>query len=63
MMSTLMLRVNQIIPVLEREYRVPVLTALQNSQGDIEKFEQELDAMVWDYPDLDLSYIFSRINC
>jgi hypothetical protein len=58
-----MLRVNQIIPALEREYRIPVLTALQHSQGDIEKFEQELDAMLWDYPDLDLSYIFSRINC
>ena len=61
-MSTLLLKVNQLINTVDREYRVPLSTALRLSHGDSELFAQELDALSWDYPDLDFSRVLDRIN-
>jgi hypothetical protein len=61
-MSTLLLKVNQLINSVEREYRTPLTTALRLSNGDCEMFAQELDSLSWDYPDLDFGRILDRLN-
>lgn len=61
-MTTLTLKINQVINTVEREYRIPLLTALKFSDGDMVKFTEELEAMAWDYPDLDFEHVLERVN-
>ncbi len=60
-MNALDIRINQMINSLEREDRVPVVTALSNSDGTFLSFQQELSSQTWDYPHLNVQEILDKI--
>lgn len=52
---------SQIVSQLAPEHRVPVADALRASDGTVIGFQQELEAQVWDHPDLPVEQILHRV--
>jgi len=52
---------NQVINSLDREHRIPVSQALSQCDGTPASFEQELQAQVWEHPDLPLEQIMQQV--
>jgi len=51
---------HQVINSLEPEFRIPVVKALQASDGSFLSFQQELSAQTWDFPELPVQDILDR---
>lgn len=60
-MTALDVRITTIINGLEPEHRMPVILAMNNSDGTVLGFQQELAALVWEFPDLPVQMLFDRI--
>lgn len=60
-MTALDIRINQMINSLEREDRVPVITALKHCDGSFLSFQEELASQVWDYPELNVQLVLDKI--
>ena len=55
-------RVSAVINSVDREFRVPVMEAARLSDGTLLSFQQELSAQVWDYPELNVEDILTRVS-
>ncbi len=60
-MSQFNQQLSQVINSLAPEFRVPVADALRASDGTLLSFEQELQAQVWEHPDLPLEQIMQQV--
>jgi hypothetical protein len=60
-MNALDIRVKMVVNNIEPEFRVPVVNALQASDGTLLSFQQELSAQVWDMPELPVQDIMDRV--
>lgn len=60
-MTALSVRINTIINNMEPEYRMPVILALNNSDGTVLGFQQELASLSWDFPSLPIQEIFDKV--
>lgn len=61
-MTALDFRVKNIVNQLDPEFRVPVVNALQNCDGTLLSFQQELAAQVWDMPGLPVQDIMDQVS-
>lgn len=61
MTTALNVRVNLLLPTLEREDRVPVLRALNLCDGTVLSFGEELAGQSWDFPSLDVQSVLDNI--
>lgn len=55
-------QLDQVINGLEPEFRIPVITALTACSGSVQDFEQELQAMTWDHPNLPVAELVHRLT-
>ena len=60
-MNSLSTRVKTMINKINPEYRIPLLNALQSSDGTYLSFHSELISQQWDYPDLPIEKIIDDI--
>jgi hypothetical protein len=60
-MTDLNVRINTVINNIEPEFRIPVIIAMNNSDGTVLGFQQELAALTWEFPELPVSDIFDRV--
>lgn len=60
-MNSLQQRVAQVINSIDAEYRIPVITAANDSDGTVNSFATELVAQVWDYPGLDVEGVLHKV--
>ena len=61
-MNALDVRVGMMINDLEPEFRIPVVNALQASDGTVLSFQEELSAQTWDMPELPVQDIMDKIT-
>lgn len=61
MTTALNVRVNLLLPTLEREDRVPVLRALNLCDGTVLSFGEELAGQSWDFPSFDARYVIDQL--
>lgn len=54
-------RISKIIGSIDREFRIPVMEAVQNCDGSYLSFQEELSSQVWDYRDLPVQEILDRV--
>lgn len=54
--------VGSFINDIDPEFRIPVITALNASDGTVSGFISELQAAVWEIPDLPVDEIVSHIG-
>jgi len=60
-MNALKFRLHELMPTIEREFRIPVSVAFKQSDGTFLSFQQELSAQSWDYPDLPVQEILDKL--
>lgn len=60
-MNSLKFRLHELMPNIEREFRIPVSIAFKQSDGTFTSFQQELSAQSWDYPDLPVQDILDKL--
>lgn len=60
-MTALDIRVKLVVNQLDPEFRVPVVSALQSSDGTLLSFQQELVAQRWDMPELPTDEILDLV--
>ena len=58
MINTAVIKVAQTLP---REFRSPVVEALNNSDGTLDSFQAELSSQTWDHPDLPVQDILDKL--
>ena len=58
MINTAVIKVAQTLP---REFRSPVVEALNNSDGTLSSFQAELASQTWDHPDLPVQDILDKL--
>ena len=61
-MNVLQFRLHELMPKLDREFRVPVSVAFKMSDGSFSSFAAELTAQTWDYPSLPVQQILDTIS-
>ena len=61
MTTALNVRVNLLLPTLEREDRVPVLRALNLCDGTVLSFGEELAGQTWDFPGLNVQDVMDNL--
>ena len=61
MTTALNVRVNLLLPTLEREDRVPVLRALNLCDGTVLSFGEELSSQTWDFPGLNVQDVMDNL--
>ena len=52
----------RVINDLDPEFRIPVITAFNVSDGTIIGFRQELESALWDIPDLPVEEIMNLVQ-
>jgi hypothetical protein len=57
-----MINITQAINSAEPEHRVAIHTAWINSDGTIRSLEDELNSMLWECPDLDVSSVIDMCH-
>lgn len=60
-MNALDTRIAVVINDVEPEFRMSVLTALKASDGTLLSFQEELNAQIWENPELPVQAILEKI--
>lgn len=61
-MVNLETKIVQTINTVESEFRILILNALRMCNGEISKFQDELESLAWDYPDFDCDQYMLHLN-
>ena len=59
--AELQFQIRHVIFNLDREYKVPVSDAFANCDGSYDSFVNELNSQAWEYPELPVEHILSKI--
>jgi hypothetical protein len=56
------MNITEIVNKADPEHRIALLTAWNQSDGTMHDFQQQLESLCWDYPDLDVEQIMLNIT-